>query len=151
MKSGNYMKKNKIVFLICIVIIGILIFEIISYIKNVIEVSALNNMYKDIKTLEDKIALYYLDNGKLPVKTDIKIDFFEKSINPNDGEFYYEVDLDKLENITLSYGYKRQSVDDIYIINEESHTVYYMKGCKRGDQIIYSRELQYKYVDLENY
>lgn len=145
------MNRNKIVFSICAIIFAIVFFEIIIYINNGIKISELNNMYKDIKNLEDKIALYYLDNGKLPVKDLREIDFKNESVNPNDNDIYYEIDLSLLENMNLFFGYKKNGNDDIYIINQKSHTVYYLKGCKSNEEIIYTRELEYEYIDLEKY
>ena len=145
------MKRNKIVFTICAIILIIIFFEIFAYMNNGIEISELNNMYKDINTLESKIALYYLDYGKLPIKEDSKIKFKDKSINPNDNDVYYEIDLNKLDHLNLFYGDKILGIEDIYIINEQSHTVYYYKGCKYKNEVIYARDLNYEEVKLENY
>ena len=145
------MKRNKIVFTICAIILFIIIFEIFAYMNNGIEISELNNMYKDINTLENKIALYYLDYGKLPIKEEKKIKFKENSINPNDNDIYYEVDLNKLDHLNLFYGDKILGIEDVYIINEQSHTVYYYKGCEYKNELIHARDLNYKEVKLENY
>lgn len=141
------MKRNKIAFTICAIIIFIIFFEIASYMSESIKISELNNMYKDISILENKIALYYLDFGNLPIKQDREIEF-KKSINPNDNEIYYEIDLNKLDNISLFFGDKILGTNDIYIINEQSHTIYYLKGCEYDKKIIYTRELEYKNVEL---
>lgn len=145
------MKRNRIVFTICAIILIIIFFEIVSYMNNGIEISELNNMYKDINTLESKISLYYLDYGKLPIVEEKIIEFKEKSINPNDNEVYYEIDLSKLEHLNLFYGDKILGIDDIYIINEQSHTVYYYKGCKYNNEIVHARELEYEEVKMEEY
>ena len=145
------MKRNKIVFWICITIFGIIFFEIVSYMKESIIISELNNMYKDINILESKIALYYLDYGNLPIKQDRKIEFKEKSINPNDNDIYYEIDLSKIENLSLFYGNKNLGINDIYIINEQSHTVYYYRGCEYNNKIIYTRQIHYEYVEIDIY
>ena len=141
------MKRNKIAFTICAIIIFIIFFEIASYMNESIKISELNNMYKDISILENKIALYYLDYGNLPIKQDKKVNF-KNSINPNDNEIYYEIDLNKLDNISLFFGDKILGSNDIYIINEQSHTVYYYRGCEYDKKTIYTRELEYKKVEL---
>lgn len=143
------MKRNRIVFTICIIILSVIFFEIISYMNNGIEFSELNNMYKDINALDNKIALYYLDYGKLPIIEERVIEFKDKSINPNDNETFYEIDLNKLDNLNLFYGDKILGYDDIYIINEDSHTIYYLKGCTYNGKTIYTRELDYKNVQIE--
>lgn len=145
------MRKNKIVFMICTIILLTIIFELIVYMRNGIQISELNNMYKDIKVLEDKVLLYYLDNGELPTRGEAIYDFYGKSINPNDGEIYYEIDLSKLENMNLFYGNKKLGKKDVYIINEESHTVYYYMGCEYDNEIKYTREIDYEYVEMYKY
>ena len=145
------MKRNRIVFTLALIIIVIIFFEVISYINKGIEIGELNNMYKDIKILENKIALYFLDYENLPIIKDRKIEFKDKSINPNDNDNYYEIDLNKLENLKLFYGNKKMGINDIYIINEQSHSIYYLAGYKYEGMWIYTRDVDYKYIDLENY
>jgi hypothetical protein len=64
-------------------------------------------MYSDISTLQDKIDLYYLENGVFPsdgttITKNSKDCVKDGAINPNDGEDYYLVDISKLEGITLN-------------------------------------------------
>ena len=118
------MKKRNIYSLIILISIFLIILVIlINSIKSTIELNELSNMFKDIDVLEDKIAMYYLNNGIIPIKS--KIEDFTNSVNPNDNSNYYEIDLDKLEDIDLYYGKRYKNEKDIYIINEESHTIYY--------------------------
>lgn len=145
------MKRNRIVFTICAIIVFIIFFEIVVYMNNGIELSELNNMYKDISALENKIALYYLDYGKLPIIENRIIAFKDKSVNPNDNANYYEIDLNKLDHLSLFYGDKILGINDIYIINEQSHTIYYYRGCQYNDKIVYTRDLKYEEVKLEQY
>lgn len=143
-------KRNIYNLIITITIILVILFILLDTTKNTIALNKLSNMYKDIDVLEDKIAIYYLDNGIIPIKSKIE-GFKQYSVNPNDNSNYYEIDLDKLENINLYYGKKINGENDIYIINEQSHTIYYYKGIKYKKHEIYSKELDYKNVDIENY
>lgn len=145
------MKKNKIVFTICAIIVFIIFLEIVLYIKKGIEISKLNNMYTDISDLENRVALYYLDYGKLPIVKDKEIEFKDKSINPNDNEKYYEIDLNLLESLNLFYGEKEAGNNDIYIINQQSHTIYYLVGCQYDERKIYTKDVKYQYVNLDEY
>ena len=145
------MRRNKIVFTLVIIVVGLIFYEIVSYINIGIETGELNNMYKDISILEDKIALYYLDYENLPIIQDKKIEFKDKSTNPNDNDNYYEIDLNRLENLKLFYGDKKLGINDIYIINEQSHTVYYLQGYEYNGKKVYTRAVDYKYIDLEKY
>ena len=73
---------KKIIFLpILIIVIAIFSILIVS-INNGVNLSKLNSMNHDINVLEDSIALYYLNNGNIPIKDKIN---FEHSINPNDN------------------------------------------------------------------
>lgn len=145
------MNKNRITFTICTLVVLTIFCAIAFYVTNGVQIIKLNNMYKDIRILENKISLYYLDNGSIPIKDESIIYFSDNSINPNDNEIYYEIDISKLENLDVSYGKGVFGAKDKYIINEESHTIYYYLGIEYKDEMIFSRDINYEYVDLENY
>lgn len=90
-----------------------------------------NNMIADIKLLEDKILVYYNKYGEVP-KTSRAIDI--------DNMEYYEIDLSKLDNITLMYGKdynksgKLQDAPDVYLVNN-SLEVYYLRGMELSGEI----------------
>ena len=107
-------------------------------------------MNNDIKLLDERIRLYYLDNGNLPI-TDKKIDNFSFSINPNDNDSYFEIDLSKLEDLNIELGRKTIGEDDYYIINEESMTIYYLKGVKYQNKEFHTRNIDYKKINLEDF
>lgn len=126
------------------------------------EINNYRKMKNDLELLEDKVSDYYLKYEGLPVlrTSDSNIEVFnykeyikgltntnqEPATNANDNDIYYIIDLEALGNITLNYGkdfekYKSNNVvknvdTDIYIINEESHTIYYVKGIKM-DNVTY--------------
>lgn len=143
------MEKNKILIIFLSIIFFIIICIFMIYLKEGIQLSKLNNMYKDIDLLQEYIDLYYLNNGELPIKNDIIN--FENSINLNDNDKYYEVDLNKLDNLKLSYGNNKNDKFDIYIVNEQSHTVYYYKGIEYNKKIYYTIKNNYINVELEKY
>jgi len=95
------------------------------------EIGKYNNMVSDIKLLEDKALIHYNKYKEIP-KT-------SRTINVN-GTEYYEIDLSKLENLTLNYGdeYGETSEltnsSDIYLINS-SLSVYYLKGTRKNGEI----------------
>lgn len=137
---------KKIVYIL-VLIIGIIIFiGLKNAINNGITLSKINCMYEDIKILDDKIALYYLDYGYIPVKDKIE---FNNSVNPNDGDIYYEIDINKLDNIYLNYGMRKDNSNDYYIINEQSHTIYYFGGINYKNEKQYTRNIKYTLVDLK--
>lgn len=144
------MDKRKKVLILVLLISIILIFAIIyKLVQNGIELNKLNNVYKDIDILEERVSIYYLNNGTIPIKNN-RIEF-NYSINPNDNNNFYELDLDKLENLAINYGKKEYGDDDIYIINEQSHTIYYFKGTNYNNEKLHARILKYEKVDLNQY
>lgn len=136
--------------IIVLAILFLILFIIISQAISTSKLNRLSNMYKDIEILEDRISMYYLDNGFIPIKND-KINFKENSINPNDNDNCYEIDLEKLENLNIYYGRRNLGEKDFYIINEQSHTIYYYEGVKNNNEKIYTRKLNYEKIDLEEY
>lgn len=136
----KYIKNSKGITLTALVVTVILMLiltsTIIIKVKDSSIVSSLNNLYADIKLLEDKILDYYNDYGTLPIKGE-KI-----TTNPEgiEGDCY-EIDLSKLENITLNYGKGTYESDgDIYIVNKKTLDVYYYKGVEYKNNFYYTYE-----------
>ncbi len=116
---------------ITIIILLILSGTVIYNMNSSNEVPMYNNMVADIELLEDKIKIYFNKYGEIP-KTDryITID----TVN------YYEIDLSKLENITLRYGKEYGETNslvnnssDVYVVND-SLEVYYLKGISLSEE-----------------
>lgn len=146
------MKKSIILGLIIMILTALIVaVQIKDATGKGVELLTLNNMYSDIEKLEEKIAMYYLNYGFLPVNKERSSEFKNNSINPNDGENYYEIDLSKLENLDLSYGMKLIGEDDVYIINENSHTIYYVKGVNYNNERYYTKILDYEKIDLDKF
>lgn len=144
-------KKIIIIIILIISIFSIIFFQIKSNIKLGNELNKLNNMNKDIIILDDVIAMYYLENGNLPIKKYLKIDFECNKKNPNDNEIYYEIDLELLGNLNLSYGNKLSGENDIYIVNELTHTIYYLRGIEYNGNIYYTKDVEYIFFNIEDY
>lgn len=112
------------------------------------EVNNLNKLSNDIELLEDKVSNYYLKYGVLPVLREtisnnpIKYDGTLNFVpNTSDNENYYIIDLSAMEGISLNYGkegYERPNLsDDVYIINEYSHQIYYVRGIELDGEKYY--------------
>lgn len=137
MKNMNYKSENGItmVALVTTIVIMLILVSVISFgAKNGLDVKEINDMYTDILILEEKISLYWLENGSLPVKgtsiDDSVIPEEIKNTNPNDSNIYFEIDLSKLDNITLNNGRDSSNFTDKYIVDSISHTVYYLAGVE---------------------
>jgi len=141
-------------------VIAFLLLGTITYSANTsIKLRDLNNMYTDIKTLEDAVALFYLNFGTIPVKsgstplTSLPSGIYSGGhpvINPNDSNYYYKIDTSQIENLTLSYGIGREDdEDDCYIINAKTNMIYYLKGIE-NDGVVY-HSLPIDYTSLEEF
>lgn len=114
------------------------------------------DLYTDIELLKSKVDETYLKNEEIPIvcnyvnKSNLQnilqsnsgIAQLESELSSEDGEQYAVIDLEKLEGVTLKYGYGDQYKrvkqnktitnsdieDELYIINLKSHKIYYPKG-----------------------
>jgi len=106
--------------MITIVILLILSGAAITSINESNDVGPYNNMVADLTLLEDKILVYYNKYGEIP-----KVEGDNQTING-----YYNIDLTKLQNVTLNYGTQDEGDEtDIYLVNDNLE-VYYLKGIE---------------------
>lgn len=132
-----------------LIISSILIYHATTGMEN----NYLTNMYNDVSVLRDKIAIYYVRHGKLPI-LNITYPNVEqlKGINANDNDKYYIIDLKLLDGLTLNYGRgydliaQNKVSNDIYVVNEQSHTVYYVLGIEYDNEIYYTIPEEYTKV-----
>ena len=147
--------------IILLVITGAMIFNT----KNQISAKEINALRNDIELLSAKIDDYYLKYGELPelcyysnkknfreglfVRADAKGATLNSEVNPNDGDEYVVIELEKLEGLTLNYGYEKNGEyftikqsrkvnnfannpdkieDEIFVINTKTHQVYFPHG-----------------------
>lgn len=105
------------------------------------KINNLKKMNNDIELLNDKISTYYVEYGGIPTLELYTYTSIVFTTNVNDDETYYIIDLSAIGNITLNYGeegYKSPNTsDDVYIVNNKTHTVYYVKGVEYTDGVIY--------------
>lgn len=118
------------------VVILIILTGTIIYNYNVTdETSYYNKMVSDIKLLNDKILVYYNKYEEIP-KTDREITI--------SGIQYSEIELDKLDNITLNYGNEYGETEiltnssDVYVVDENLN-IYYLKGIENQGEIYHSK------------
>ena len=112
-----------------------------------LNIKNLNNLYTDIKTLNDSIATYYNKYGTLPLKEKFTGSYdFETYKNPNDDpDSYYVIDINKLAYITLMTDVKWIE-NDVFIINQKTHTIYYPKGIEHENEIYYRLPGEYSII-----
>lgn len=147
------------------VIILLIVTNIILYnVKDNLGIEKLRNMQKDIEELTDRISIYYDQYGKIPAKIQYtNLEEIKKSgiiSEEIDNGSFYVIDLSAIDNLTLNYGkdYDKLNQDpnqinnlnDLYIINENSHNIFYVRGIFIKNTKYYTNytEKDKKSVDL---
>lgn len=154
-KTNKKLKSNKgitlITLSIAIIILALLTSMVVYYSTDSVEIKKLNNMYNDIEQLEEKVSIYFYENEKIPILVeypDVDEILAERRRNL-DGDKYYVLDLTKLKNVELNYGKDFEKIkannsdvqkyEDVYVINEESHNVYYLQGIEVEEKVYHAR------------
>lgn len=140
--------------LVLTVVLILLISGIMGYYSTSgLDMQKVNNMYSDIEQIQTEIDTYYLKNNKLPI-LNVSVSFYNFS-NPNDSSEYYVIDLSKLGNLRLNYGKEFENIKssnqlgdytDVYIINKQSQTIYYLKGIEFEDKTYYTKPIEYNKI-----
>lgn len=128
------LKKQKGVSLVVLILTVIILLILTGVTVNNIDIGTdvrnYNYMCADIELLQNKIMIYYNDENALPITGEalnIK-DELDGQASSRDNNNYFLIDYTKLYNITLNYGGGTISNKDVYIVNEQSHEIYYLKG-----------------------
>ena len=124
-----------ITMILTIIVLALLLGATVTNMDIGTDIRNYNYMCADIELLEAKIMTYYNKNEDIPV-TGGEIVNAEKTLGVEaKGDNYFQVDISKLYNITLNYGGGTLENQDIYIINERTHEVYYLKGTYFEDTL----------------
>ena len=135
-----------------IIILAIISSILVYQAQDGVDISEYNNLKNDISVLEDSVGNYYRKYGGIPAYTTHKytnIQALEQAnaLGANDNSNYYVIDLSAMEGITLNYGKDYEKIDkntdpnsytNIYIINEQSHQIYYPQGVTVDGVTYYS-------------
>ena len=116
--------------------------------------------YNDIPVLSSKqycnqseLDTLLSRNASLHNSTLTNSDNKDVKINPNDNDVYYIIDVEKLTGLTLNYGYDDEfknaknsniistSVNNVYIINQMTHQIYYPSGIFANNHMYYTYNL----------
>ncbi len=144
-----------------IVLMIILTFTVTINVTQYKEHKAKSDFESDMNILQEEVNQYYARTKKIPIinKYTNTVMLTNKK-NVNDNENYYILDLRQLE-IKLKNGSeylealsRDRSIEisdltDLYIINEQSHTIYYPKGVNYNGSIHYSLNEVYSQVKGE--
>ena len=129
--------------LVISIIAGVTIYQSVENIK----ARKIDLLYADLELLEDKVNTYYLNNGGLPIKEEFKgSENFKTVKNVNDNDVYYVIDISSLDGVSLNMKLDFTG-DDVYIMNEQTHTVYYPKGLTIDNETYYTLPKQYSKIE----
>lgn len=115
---------------------------------------------EDMNSLREAVEHYYAQNKELPVINRYGYTaMFQDVKNVNDNNVYYVIDIRKLdvnlhfgkdfdEILTRSRNAEILDLVDVYIINEQSHTIYYPKGIIYGSGTLYT--FMEKYTNVKD-
>lgn len=153
MKKTNEKKNSKGITLVSLVVTIALMLIIISTTGYVsferFKINKFNKMKTDIELLSDKVKNYYLLNNEIPVIKDDDnnpIEYTYTTLNLNDSseniKNFYIINLSAMEDLSLNYGKEGfeniNKSDDVYIIDELSHVIYYARGMELNGTIYFT-------------
>ena len=140
-KQGASVLNISIAVMVMLIILSTITFSAL----NRLSTQKLDNMYNDIRMLKEKVEIYYLKYGKLPILEEYTaISSIPSSVlNINDNDKYYIININALENLTINTPIDEES---FFIINEQSHTIYYPKGIKLEEQMYYRLPEEYSKI-----
>ena len=138
-----------------ILVLSIVTSIVVYNAKDSIELREYKKLENDLEVLHEKVEMYYLKNSTIPVleKNNEKIKYtgnskFKNNKQANDNDNYYILDLRKIDGITLNFGSgfyeinneknNYNGITNIYIINEQSHRIYYADGIEVDGKIYYT-------------
>lgn len=138
-----------ITLVITIVIMMILTFTVTINIEPYKNQKAKTNFETDIQKLREEVEQYYARDKELPIiNRYTNTTMLNEIKNINDNDEYYVLDIKQLE-VKLNYGKdyfevtKKKITEniidllDVYIINSQSHTIYYPKGIEYNGKVNY--------------
>lgn len=153
MKKVNERGMTLISLVITVIVIIIVTFAVSTNLKNNADLQKLVYLRGDIENLEGKVEEFFNEYGELPASIEYTgISDLSEILNPEElSSRFYVIDLQAIQGLSLHYGkdYERIKVvdpdrttetinqyQDVYIINETSHSVFYVKGIsiKEGDK-----------------
>lgn len=132
---------------VTILIMMILTVSLTASMTSTVELRKYNKAKEDIIALTEEVKVYYMKNFSLPAYTDTTIDIptivYKKDRNPNDSGNYYPINIGLLsDSLSLNLGEGNKTQDfttrDLYVVNEESLTVYYVQGAVLNGQRHYT-------------
>ena len=150
-----------IVLVIIVIVLSLISIPVVINTTNVTQFNKYSQFKEDIDNLREAVSVAFFDKDIKDIGPEYtgSVDFFngkqnDQDIkNPNDNEKYYVINIDEvnlyltvnmtdLNNGSGNYGVTEgeptyTGTDDVYIINEQSRTIYYVKGVQYNGNTYY--------------
>lgn len=131
------MKKGITMSVVLIAVVIMLILITSATVVGTTSISTAN--YEDFKSVLGRVSndvnVYYVKNNELPVENNVisteslSVSFQDELEKKGDlNKKLFIVDMKKINDSTITIGRGSFSSEDIFLVAEDSHNVYYLKG-----------------------
>lgn len=152
-QKGVTLLSLAITIVVLLILVGTFTYNIDSYVHN----KRKGDITADLQRINEKVQNYYARNKQLPVLNKYtNLENIKNVISSNDNNNYYVVDLDEIggmQELSLIYGKagfeqvrskdikeEINNITDVFIVNEQSHVIYYPQGVEAFGEVIYNLE-----------
>lgn len=150
-----------IVLVIIVIVLSLISIPVVINTTNITQFNKYSRFKEDIDNLRESVSVAFFDKEIKDIgpKYNGSVDFLkgmqndQNVKNPNDNENYYVININEvnlyltvnmtdLNNGSGNYGISEDEIaytgtDDVYIINEQSRTIYYVKGVQYNGYTYY--------------
>ncbi len=98
-----------------------------------------------LNRVSDEVNMYYIENEKLPVSSQTVVNYstlpveFKNTLNSKKdvNNKLFVVDVSLLKDKTIEKGKGSVEDQDVFLVAEDTHNVYYLKGFKYKSKMYY--------------
>lgn len=140
---------------ITIIVLLLVTTVIITNTKSMTTIGKLTELKNDISSLHQKVTDFYNEYGEIPAQIEYtNTSKLTNILNEKEkNSKFYVIDLQAMRGISLNNGkdyetVKNQSTqtankyEDLYIINETTHNIFYVAGVKVNNDTYYAEYLE---------
>ena len=143
-----------LILVITVMVLLILTFTIVINTKTNASTKRLTQLKSDIQNLEQKVSDFYNEYGEIPAEIEYtNIDQIKDLLNEKEKSSeskFYVIDLQAMKGISLNYGRDYEEIkntntdnankyEDVYIINNITHNIFYIRGVDVTKNGIYEK------------
>ena len=143
-----------LILVITVMVLLILTFTIVINTKTNASTKRLTQLKSDIQNLEQKVSDFYNEYGEIPAEIEYtNIDQIKDLLNEKEKSSeskFYVIDLQAMKGISLNYGRDYEEIkntntdnankyEDVYIINNLTHNIFYIRGVDVTENGVYEK------------